>query len=357
MAENIDIIDKTEFIFEHLFWGMIAYIWYKPIFRCIEGLSLKESKWVLIAFLLGACILGIFLDIIGDRENEFSVFLNIAIGYGTYSVFTYLPIRKKFIISTLTVAFVISTVCFIKIMLRRIKKRNRRRTRHIIVRRIKNSAIIAQTMFGIAFALIIMWSGIGGIFGNSILNARIRADNRAEANKDILTDNMEMIMLIGDCSWDELSVQDRLDVFQAVANIEKYRLGLSNELNVGSANLNKGTKGYYSDGTHEIILSIDSLLYDSPSEILNTVCHEAYHSWEHRMVDAISLVDENSMKLALLRDAAVYADEFANYIDGDDDFCGYYEQEVESDAREYAEEEVKYYYSLISDVLTNADGY
>ena len=94
--------------------------------------------------------------------------------------------------------------------------------------------------------------------------------------------------------WEKLSAQERLDVLQAVANIEQRYLGLPNELNVGVANLDADILGYYTDKTHEIIVSADSLLYDSPWEVLDTICHEAYHSYQYRLVEALNGADETA---------------------------------------------------------------
>ena len=71
--------------------------------------------------------------------------------------------------------------------------------------------------------------------------------------------------------WEKLSAQERLDVLQAVANIEQRYLGLPNELNVGVANLDTDILGYYTDTTHEIIVSAERLLNDSPWQVLDTL--------------------------------------------------------------------------------------
>lgn len=145
----------------------------------------------------------------------------------------------------------------------------------IIRRCIRNASLVTQTIFGLCFAFIIVWSGIGGFIGNDIMNSKVHADKEIDTNFDKVSDDLNMILSIGYGSWKDLYVQERLDVLQSVANVERYRLGIPNELNAGAANLNHGTKGYYSDRTHEIILSLDSLLYDSSWELLDTTCHEA----------------------------------------------------------------------------------
>ncbi len=100
--------------------------------------------------------------------------------------------------------------------------------------------------------------------------------------------------------------------------------------------LRDGASGSYFDYAHEIIIDRAHLLTASPWEVLDTVCHEAYHSYQHRLVDALAGADKDSRNLRLFRKANSYANEFHNYIDGKEDFCSYYHQDCESDAREYA---------------------
>ena len=45
-----------------------------------------------------------------------------------------------------------------------------------------------------------------------------------------------------------------------------------------------------------------------------------YLSFEHRMVDVVLEVGETSRNLISFREASLYAYEFANYIDEDDNF-------------------------------------
>lgn len=72
---------------------------------------------------------------------------------------------------------------------------------------------------------------------------------------------------------------------------------------------------------------------------------------QHRLVDTYNAADENSKGLRIYRPAAQYGQEFSNYIDGDYDFCSYYYQDCEIDARDYAEDAVYDYYDRIFEYL------
>lgn len=160
-----------------------------------------------------------------------------------------------------------------------------------------------------------------------------------------------MIYRLQEDIWCLLPVQERLDVLQTAANMEQKYLGLSNELNVGAANLEEGVMGCYIENTHEIIIDLDSLMNDTSWEVLDTVCHEAYHNYQHCLVEVFNAAEENSKGLRIFNSVRSYASEFDNYINGKEDFCGYYTQDCETDARAYAEEVVRYYYRKINEYV------
>lgn len=347
-------LSKSGFIIEHIIWILISMIWYKNVlFRCIGSHTFLESKLILWGILLISCIIGSFLEMKNNR-NGVSVFFNLVLGYGIYTVLTYIQIRKTLIISSLSVVTASSIICAFLIMCRKIK--NRKRFRKILCRRTLHVAFVTQRLLGIGLALIMILSGVNILFGSTIMKSTVNTATQTNLSEQSLANNIEIIALLQDDTWCSLSAQERLNVLQTVANVEQRYLGLSNELNVGAANLREGVMGYYSDNTHEIVIDIDSLLNDSSWEVLDTVCHEAYHSYQHRMVDAFNDADENSKSLKIFHKASYYANEFNNYISGDEDFCGYYYQDCESDARDYAEDAVYDYYWRINEYLLETGG-
>lgn len=147
--------------------------------------------------------------------------------------------------------------------------------------------------------------------------------------------------------WETLTTKQRIDALQTVANIEAHYLGLLNELNVGASNLREFALGCYSDKTHTISIDIEHLENDPVYEVLDTCCHEAYHSYQHRLVDVYNTTDTSSKCLRLYKKAVTYSQKFGNHENGYEDFCSYYYQKCESDARDYAEEAVLDYYERI----------
>jgi len=340
---------KIEFVLSHVYWVLIAMIWYKNIlFRCLNPYSYNESKLILWGSILMSSAVGIILGI-KKRRNGTTVFVDIATGFGLYTVFTYIDIRKKFIIFVLVIAAILSIAYALVVLCQKI--RNKRRFRKIFFRRLAKVAVTSQVLFSIGLLCIMVVFGFGGIFGSTIMNASVKSANESNIEEQTIANNIDTLLFLQEDKWAELTVQEKLNVLQTVANIENRYLGLSTELNVGAANLKEGLVGYYSDNTHEIVINMDSLQNSSAHECLDATCHEAYHGYQHRLIDAYNHANEADQSLLIYFDAQVYQQEFANYTDGMEDYCGYYTQNCEKDARNYANEAVVDYYKRISEYM------
>ena len=113
-----------------------------------------------------------------------------------------------------------------------------------------------------------------------------------------IANNIDCLSRLNDSDWFSLSFEEKLDVLQAVANIECRYLGISHELNVVAKDMEQGTiLGSYSDRTHTISVSVKSLMYDNPYELVDTICHEAYHAYQHCLVDMYNTCDEQILIL------------------------------------------------------------
>lgn len=340
-------LTKSEFLLEHLFWMIVTWLWYKNIlFRCVGNYSFTESKIIFLLVLGMACILGILCNIKKDR-NDFSVFFNIVTGYGLYTILTYFQIQRNLIITVLSITVSISIIIGCYIMQRQIKRRN-------YFRKTIRSAIVTvvgatQRIMGLGFLVILIVAGGNFLFGSSIIQSSVKPSVTADSYNQLLSESAETIALLDEDSWSSITVQEKAGVLQKIANLERSNLGISNELNVCVANLEEeGLWGYYDDSTHEIVIDMDLLLNGSVQDALQCLLHEAFHSFEHRMVDLYEETDMSNKNLWIFRKANIYAEEFKYYNNGEDAYSDYYEQQCDIDARDFAEERVKFYEDLIN---------
>lgn len=145
-----------------------------------------------------------------------------------------------------------------------------------------NAVYVTWMFLGLGLAFIVTELQMNAIFGSSVMSARVSAELSANISEQTIADNMEMISLLREENWRELTVPQRLEVLTVVGIVEQDYLGLANELNVYAANLPEYTQGYYNDSKHEMVMNVDYLLNYPSGEILGSFLHEVYHSFEYR---------------------------------------------------------------------------
>lgn len=338
-----------EYLWDNLFYIVMGFVWYKNILmKCLNNMSYEQSRTILIAMIVTMTIAGIIINIRKNR-NGMSVLANVALPFGIYTALAYISVNRCLFVTVFILAGTTSVLFAVVTMCRRIISK---KTWLVIVKRIKRIIVQMQHLFAIGLFCSMLILGVGVFFGSSLLQPEVVATTYKENEEQTINNNIESVLMLQEELWSDLSVPERLNILQTVANIERRYLGVPHELNVGVANLGEYTLGSYDDRKHQIIVSLDSLINDPAEEVLNTVCHESYHAYQHCIVSVLENADEESKNLRLFRDARNYAEEFCDYESGRHDFYDYYYQECEVDAREYAEEAVLDYYQRIEEYLS-----
>ena len=336
------------YLWDNLFYIVMGFIWYKNILmKCLNSMSYDQSRTILIVMIAIMSAIGIILNIRNNR-NGMSVFANITLPFGLYTALAYISVNRYLFVTVFILAGLISTLFAVVTMCRRIRSK---KTWLVIAKRIKRIIVQMQHLFAIGLFATMLVLGVGAFFGSSLLQPEVIATTYEEAEEQTINNNIESVLMLQEELWVDLSVPERLNILQTVANIERRYLGIPYELNVGVANLGEYTLGYYDDRKHQVIVSLDSLINDPAEEVLNTVCHESYHAYQYCIVFVLENADEESKNLRLFRDARNYAEEFCDYKSGGNGFYDYYYQECEMDAREYAEDAVFDYYKRIEEYL------
>ena len=336
---------KSEFFMDHVYLLFIAWIWYKNIFfKNIETLSLKESRLILSAIVILLSLAGILLGKERQR-NGVCVFSNVIIGFGLYTVLAYLPLRKKLILIILLATTAFSLIY--AVMALNYYKRQTRIQKETAIKKVFRIGHGIRLIICFGLTNIMFFIGINAVLGTALINPSVVSTRKSGNSGQTITNNIDTLILLDEDRWAALSVDEKLDVLQTVANIEQRYLGLPHELNVGASNLKEGLEGYYTDQSHEIIINLDCLIHDSSYEMMTTIAHEAFHALQYRMIDAYDEAGDDLKGLRFYKNAAIYKKEFSDYKDGFNDFEMYYSQECEEDARIYSEEAVNDYFARI----------
>ncbi|MDO5132497.1 MAG: WG repeat-containing protein [Eubacteriales bacterium] len=339
---------RIVYIIDHVFWAAIARLWYNSIFfKSLGDLSLRTSAGILLALLALFSITGMSLGIKRHR-NKADLYVNVATGFGVYTVLAYLPIRKKLIVTVLAAAAVLSAAYAALVLCRAIT--NRQNAKKIIFRRIRMAAYGSRTILCVSMTVIMALIASNLFFGNRLFLPSVSPSAPSSVQDQTIENNIETLVHLDDGTWETLTVQEKLDVLQTVANIEQRYLGIPHELNVGASNLPEDVAGSYRDITHEIQVDLDCLIHETPRLLVETITHEAYHAFEHRTVDAYREASKQMKPLRLYQDARHYEDEFMDYESGNDveSFWKYYFQACESDAREYASGAAESYFVAVA---------
>ena len=333
-----------EFVLQHLIWSLIAFIWYRMIFRCIGNMTLFVSELVLFGMVaLISTVYGVFEC--RSRRNGFSIFINLITGFGLYTISTYYSIHKELIHIIFFIAILFSAVISIYIMRKTYKYK---KTIQKALKRIIRSLALCQIVFGMGMLLVLTIVCSSVLFSFRVEQFNTYPVGERVMGESFVENDVETIALLAENNWTDLSLQKKIDVLQAIANNECNYLGLPNELTVRSVNLDKDTLGMYVDQTHEILINTNCLRGEGFKKVLEIILHEAYHSFEHRCWDVYKSTGEDEKRLRLFQSIVEYGREFENYESGKNDFNSYYFQKSEIDCREYAKQASERYLELIN---------
>ena len=341
-------------LFDCLFYTFVSMVWYKNLlFRCLPGRTYAESSLILWG-LVGLSLLMCAFLLNRRRRTGWTLAASLIVPFGLYTVPAYADTVGWWMPAVLAASAMLAGVGCVFLMTRRICSRAGRH--RVIRRRLHRCCVLSQSIAAAALSVVIGVLGVNGIFGNNILVPSLAAVPGSQSPPATIDSSIDTLLLLREETWGELATREKLDALQTVANIEARYLGLPNELNVGAANLAGDTLSSYNDATHTISIDLDHLEGDPAHEVLNSCCHEAYHSYQHRLVDAYCAADASLRELRIYRSAARYGEEFRHYADGSGSFRSYYYQDCEVDARDYAEAAVRDYYDRISEYLSGSDG-
>lgn len=344
---NINTMTKKEFLIEHLVYIVISFIWFKAmLFRSIGF----WSRWESVLFFWGIILVfnGIGMAMTWKkRRNHLSLFSNVCIPLGIYTLITYAETYPALWITAFLVAaflgfFYCSLIC----------GQGTNRT-HPVSGAVKRKRLYfcvlgTRTLFSFCLAALMVPLCIGVVFSNSLILSGVDPQAPHQGSEWTVANQMETVLNLREDTWEKLSSREKLDTLQTVANIEANDLGLPHELNVAVGTLGESTVASYVDADHSITINIDYFDRFSASEMLDTICHEAYHAYQHRLCDAYESVDAPYKNLSAFHNVTKYREEFANYTTGAVDYDRYHSQVCEQMARSYALDTVENYYEQLN---------
>ena len=347
-------MQPPKFIADHLVWLVTAMIWYRNVFFVgIPGMTVSQSKRILWLSVLVLVALGCIITI-KRRRNALSVFVNIFLPYEMYAAVTYCTFLPGLVWSSVLLSVFLS-IAFIVLGAFPVKS-DRQRRAGWWKQQVRHSLLGARTIVAICMLILIVPIGIRLVFGLGLMNTSTPSvADASEAGEWTVKNKIDSVCLLREDDWEELSAQKKMDVLGVILNIEIRYLGINHEIYLKSGVLDDDTAARYNHREREIEIDIGQLQSASAADVLNSLCHECYHSYQYQMIALYESTSEEYQNMLLFQHVDNYINEFTNYIDGSEDPLGYYLQTTEIQARRYAELAVEDYYERIDDCLQEAD--
>lgn len=200
--------------------------------------------------------------------------------------------------------------------------------------------------FAVVFCLVLFYSVL--IFGTGVATEpNVKPDNNVDyTDNSLIKTNYDTIKNINEPYWSNLSEKEKLDVLQCVINVEATYLGLPAAPFLKADTLNPNTLGTYTHQTKTITISREHLNSDA-IEVLDTILHECYHSYQHSLCEAYAVVDDQYKDLRMFLIIQDYKLNFSEYSRNGE---AYHSQIVEQTARWYASSSVDEYFERIAQI-------
>lgn len=254
---------------------------------------------------------------------------------------------RKFIIMGIVVAFVVVTIEVWNVT-------NRKRF-------IRKLVVVSRT----ACCIVLL---VSSLYGNILIhNERTLALREGEysqsEDKDGIIDyentlaaNIEILAKLDQKGgWEDLTLEEKLDVLEAVLKVECRYLGMLDSMpKLEVAHLADGLQGKYIHEEDRIVLSYSYMVETNANgySVVQVLCHEMYHRYQQYQVDLLKEIRNNGKtekyaNLLLFYNTGIYEKEMDNYVSPSESYNLYAAQETEMDADEYAASAKRIYYEQI----------
>lgn len=342
-------LDGGDYIELHIFGAAVFdFLIYKYLFKCVPSLTYRQSFWVFLLIQVIVMAIGILITW-KDERNCKNMLENFALSWGVFVCIAYRDLYSKRI-KVVLVCFLLYTMVvsvYMLFMHRKLMLAIHSDEDDFAWPVIPNYVVDEwRKNFAIASLVLILPIGANMFLHGTIMNASTKAVS-VYSDEDSLKANIDIISNMDLVKWNKLSIKERLNACQKIANCEGRYLGLSHELNIGMADFQGSTVANYEESRHQIMIDISYLSNPNSYIVLKEILHECYHAYQIEQVRLYRNLDKKSKDLLMFSEVSVYEEELINHRDGGA-FTG---DEIEKDAEEYAKESFKLYYEEIREYL------
>lgn len=375
-------VGREEYIWDHvLFGGIFGYNVYKLLPVVVPIAHYHQSLVRIILCMVITSIICIGITYKYNRTNM-GMAADIFIGLGSYIMLTIGGYKRELIKALVYVSAVLTVLGIYTIFSSKIKRPDK--FKQIILNRIRRSFLLVRRNAGVAcaFTLFIVPTAVHFTSSETIANRYYDITGhevpsspfedsfevvQAYDDRYMLSENIDVIKKIRrNDEFQALSYEEKCEVVTAIVYNQARYLGLC-EINLEFKELRNNTLGQYNHSTRTITINSrplkdGTLDGGSNEEILNTVCHESRHCYQHLLMECYvnSTPEERNLYAYTSEGVDCWIDNINHYITCDDDSdisqcLDYANQPVEVDARSWAESEVNEYFYYIDKYAFTSD--
>lgn len=323
-------------ILSGMFIAVAGVLFFATLYKYVYAVTSTYNINMLMGCLVIFTTTGVLLTKSNDRYY-INIFINLILGTGTYTLLMFMYSRQFCIIGFGTFLLII-LVTLIHSIAVAVVNRHKVSARRIV----KASMLGNRKLSAFILAGLLLFSPI------YILSGRISTEPEA-AGESAMSETQDLNRLavaMNDTTWNERSMKERADAVQTLVCVICGELGVEDYPAVKVEKMNENTYALYRETKNEITVNT-KVLNGKPEDIIETVSHETYHKYQHKIVALYNSMDSEEKKLVLFDKAREYYSELGNYVSGEKGFEKYKNQALESDAREFAQQETEKLLNII----------
>lgn len=336
----------------NVFWSLWTLWVYRHLIYCsVPGLTGEQSLWLLRGLVAAGVCTG-FLLTFWNRRSGLNTFISIVCPIGIYCIMSMWELEGECIANVMGWTCALAICYMVLVTIRYIRDRATGRTHAGPWKCAFGCFMGARTIFAFGMATLLFTSCIDLLPMDVAHQRELTAYPSADrlSHNQLIEENMDVLLDLQPYVWRcSLDFEQRLEILRVVAEIECTTLGIP-QVRVRAISMEANTLGSYDHATGTVMLSLEHLAFDPVEEVLNTLCHEVRHSYQHCLVELYQGLDKEDRALALFNDIGDYAYEFNNYISGSGEgetFQDYFEQKCEEDSTAFAVRAVMIYYNAL----------
>lgn len=342
--KNSNVYEIIVYILENIFYGvLIALIYKNTIFIPIQHFTYENSIHVLYVMMLIGVITGTLLTY-NKHRNSINLFASVVIPIEIYSLIVYSKYFSVFYTIVIIIAVVLCIAITAFIFIQKIKSRIHKLK--VMLKRLCHSFFCNRCLSSVVLTLVFIPIVYSVYINGSLIKPSIEALDINTRGDYTIANNISTVSNLSEDKWCLLTMQEKIDTLQTIANIEANYLGLENELNVTVELLDEHTLGCYRNELHMITLNEYYFSTWTAHQALETLCHECRHSYQHSLAEVYDKLEAKDKELLIFWNAKKYKE---NIVHGQSsDFLEYYFSPMEIDARSYSKKCVTEYYDRIA---------